>query len=132
MYHPKSDIGRLYIPRKEGGSGMMQLESSYKMSTIGQRKYISTTTDWMLQLVLTDDKRKKAYSMDIHVSAKEFGKLPKYRHLPNEVGKTWLLKTWTIPVVVGALGLVKKGTAKQLEKIPDKENLVGMQKNSTY
>ena len=111
---------------------MMQLESSYKMSTIGQRKYISTTTDWMLQLVLTDDKRKKAYSMDIHVSAKEFEKLPKYRHLPNEVGKTWLLKTWTIPVVVGALGLVKKGTAKQLEKIPDKENLVGMQKNSTY
>ena len=132
MYHLKSDIGRLYIPRKEGGSGMMQLESSYKMSTIGQRKYISTTTDWMLQLVLTDDKRKKAYSMDIHVSAKEFEKLPKYRHLPNEVGKTWLLKTWTIPVVVGALGLVKKGTAKQLEKIPDKENLVGMQKNSTY
>ena len=132
MYHLKSDIGRLYIPRKEGGSGMMQLESSYKMSTIGQRKYLSTTTDWMLQLVLTDDKRKKAYSMDIHVSAKEFEKLPKYRHLPNEVGKTWLLKTWTIPVVVGALGLVKKGTAKQLEKIPDKENLVGMQKNSTY
>ena len=132
MYHLKSDIGRLYIPRKEGGSGMMQLESSYKMSTIGQRKYISTTTDWMLQLVLTDDKRKKVYSMDIHVSAKEFEKLPKYRHLPNEVGKTWLLKTWTIPVVVGALGLVKKGTAKQLEKIPDKENLVGMQKNSTY
>ena len=70
--------------------------------------------------------------MDIHVSAKEFEKLPKYRHLPNVVGKTWLLKTWTIPVVVGALGLVKKGTAKQLEKIPDKENLVGMQKNSTY
>ena len=47
----------------------------------------------MLQLVLTDDKRKKVYSMDIHVSAKEFEKLPKYRHLPNEVGKTWLLKT---------------------------------------
>ena len=42
---------------------MMQLESSNKMSTIGQRKYISTTTDWMLQLVLTDDKRKKAYSI---------------------------------------------------------------------
>ena len=29
-------------------------------------------------------------------------------------------KTSTIPVIVGALGLMKKGTAKHLEKIPGK------------
>ena len=33
-----------------------------------------------------------------------------------------------IPVVVDALGLVKKGTAKHLEKIAGKQNLAEMQK----
>lgn len=32
----------------------------------------------------------------------------------------WQLKTSIIAVVVGALGLVKKGTVKHLEKIPGK------------
>ena len=37
-----------------------------------------------------------------------------------------------IPIVVGALGLVKKGTAKHLEKIPGKKKLAEIQKNSSY
>ena len=39
----------------------------------------------------------------------------------------WQLKT-TIPIVVGALRLVKKGTVKHLEKIPGKQNLPERQK----
>ena len=35
----------------------------------------------------------------------------------------WQLKTSIIQIVVGALGLVKKRTAKHLEKIPGKRNL---------
>ena len=34
----------------------------------------------------------------------------------------WQLKTSIIPIVVGALGLVKKGTVKHLQKIPGKQN----------
>ena len=34
----------------------------------------------------------------------------------------WQLETSIIPIVVGALGLVKNGTAKHLEKIPGKQN----------
>ena len=30
MHHPKSDVDRLYIQRKSGGRGMIQLELSYK------------------------------------------------------------------------------------------------------
>ena len=49
MHHRKADVDRLYIPRNEGGSGMIQLELSYKTSTTGQHKYhTTTTTDWML------------------------------------------------------------------------------------
>ena len=34
----------------------------------------------------------------------------------------WQSKTRIIPIVVGSLGLVKKGTTKHLEKIPGKQN----------
>ena len=45
-----------FIPRNKGGRGMIQLELSYKTSTIGQHKHLTTITDWMLQLVLAHDK----------------------------------------------------------------------------
>ena len=28
QHHPKADAGRLYVPRKQEGSGMMQLEAA--------------------------------------------------------------------------------------------------------
>ena len=40
----------------------------------------------------------------------------------------WQLKTSIIPTIVEALGLVKKGTAKHLEKIPGKQNLADLKK----
>jgi hypothetical protein len=30
MYHPKPDIDRLHIKRKEGGRGLLQIEVAYK------------------------------------------------------------------------------------------------------
>ena len=29
QHHPKADVDRLYVPRKQGGSGMMQLEAAH-------------------------------------------------------------------------------------------------------
>ena len=60
------------------------------------------------------------FPMDINNSAKEFEKLSKYKDLQIAVERMWQLKISIIPIVVGALGLVKKGTAKHLEKIPGK------------
>ena len=45
-----------------------------------------------------------------------------------EVEKLWHMKTVTIPVVIGALGMIKKSTEKYLEKIPGSQNLGEMQK----
>ena len=58
--------------------------------------------------------------MDTKISAKEFEKLSKFNDPQIKVESMWQLKTSIIPIVVGALGLVKKGTAKHLEKIPGK------------
>ena len=66
--------------------------------------------------------------MRINISAKEFEKLSKYKDLQIEVERMWQFKTSIVPIVVGALGLVKKGTAKHLEKIFGKQNLAEIQK----
>ena len=38
MHNPKSDVDRLYLPRAEGGRGLIHMELSYKTSTIGLEK----------------------------------------------------------------------------------------------
>ena len=30
VHHPKADINRLYVKRKEGGRGLVQVEAAYK------------------------------------------------------------------------------------------------------
>ena len=65
---------------------------------------------------------------DKNVSVAEFEKLSKYKDLEIEVEKLWHMKTVTIPVVIGALGMIKKGTDKHLKKIPGSPNLDEMQK----
>ena len=35
----------------------------------------------------------------------------------------WGLKTIAVPVVIGALGVVKKGVEKHIDKIPEKINI---------
>ena len=63
LHHPKSDVDRLYVQRKAGGRGMIQLELSYKTSVIGLNQYLDTTNDWMLQLVNRHKNSKKLHSV---------------------------------------------------------------------
>ena len=49
---------------------------------------------------------------DSNISAKEFGKLSKYQDLEIEIAKMWKMKTKTIPVIAGAIGMIKKRTQK--------------------
>ena len=71
---------------------------------------------------------------DNNVAAKVFEKLSKYKDLEIEIEKMWHLKTKTLPVVVGALGLIRKGTADFIDKLPGSPSLSEVQKivlNST-
>ena len=58
MHHPKSDVNRLYLPRQEGGRGLVQLELSLKTSITGM-----DTNDWMLKLVKNHEENKRIYSI---------------------------------------------------------------------
>ena len=35
MLHPKADVERLYISRKDGGRGLIEVETAFKIATIG-------------------------------------------------------------------------------------------------
>ena len=68
---------------------------------------------------------------DSKISAKEFEKLSKYKDLEIEIAKMWKK---TIPVIVGALGMIKKGIQKYVSEIPGNLCLSEIQKivlNST-
>ena len=65
---------------------------------------------------------------DPNVSTKEFEKLSKYKDLQIEVTNMWSLETTIVPVVIGALGMIKKGTEKHIEKLPGKPSLHELQK----
>ena len=63
MHHPKSGDDRLYVPRNKGGRGMIQLEVSYKTTTIGLAEYLGNSDDWTLQLVNLHENTKKLHSV---------------------------------------------------------------------
>ena len=63
MHHPKADVDRLYLPRKEGGRGMTNLELAYKTTTISLQTYLHTSMDWMMKLVETHETKKRLHSV---------------------------------------------------------------------
>ncbi|EEB19129.1 reverse transcriptase, putative [Pediculus humanus corporis] len=40
--HPKADVDRLYVSRKDGGRGLRQIEAAYQNAIIGMGKYIES------------------------------------------------------------------------------------------
>ena len=64
---------------------------------------------------------------DQNIAVKEFDKLSKYRDLEIETGRMWNLKATTVSVIVGALGMIKKGCQKHLDKIPRQPQLQKIQ-----
>ena len=61
-------------------------------------------------------------------SVKEYNKMNKYKDLEIEIEKMWLLKTTTVPVILGALGVMKKGTDKCINKIPGSPSFYEIEK----
>jgi len=45
MHRPKADVDRWYLPRKNSGTGMIQLEMAYNATTMAMSTYLSSTTD---------------------------------------------------------------------------------------
>ena len=63
MHHPKSDVDKLFLRTTEGGRGLIQLELSFKTTTIGLDKYLQEMQDTLLHLVKDHDDKKSLYSI---------------------------------------------------------------------
>jgi len=66
--------------------------------------------------------------MEKNISIKTTEKLSKYKDLEIEIERMWNLKTSTVLVIIGALGLIKKGIENFLGKIPGNVKILELQK----
>ena len=55
-------------------------------------------------------------------------KLSKYKDLETKTTRMWGMRTETVPVIVGALGLIREGVDHNLGKIPGASNINELQK----
>ena len=66
--------------------------------------------------------------LDTNTLVKTTEKLTKYKDLEIEVERMWGLKTTAVPVVMGALGTIKKDMESYSNKIPGNINIHELQK----
>ena len=65
---------------------------------------------------------------DRNTSMKVIEKLSKYKDLEIEIARMWGMRTETVPVIVGALGLIRERMDQNLGKIPATSNINELQK----
>ena len=61
-------------------------------------------------MILIIDMIDMSVPSDSNISAKKFEKRSKYKDLEIEIAKKWKTKTKAIPVIVGTLRMIRKGT----------------------
>ena len=48
-FHPKSNVDRVYIPRKEGGKGLMSIEDCVELAIKGLEVYIHGSEEKLIE-----------------------------------------------------------------------------------
>ena len=85
-------------------------------------------------IVIKDKQEKSCLLIDMSIptekntSVKVTEKLSKYKDLEIEIERMWGMKDTTIPVVIRALGLIKKGLEKYTKQIPGNIKIRELQK----
>ena len=75
-------------------------------------------------LVIEDKEKRTLLLLDVSIPAdkntslKTFEKLSKYQDLVIELERSWKLKTKTVPIIVGALGVINKSTLSYIKQLP--------------
>ena len=50
--HPRGNVGRLHLPRKEGGRGFISCKECVNVEVQRLDKYLSESKEWMLKFVV--------------------------------------------------------------------------------
>ena len=72
MHHPKADVGRLFVKRKGGGRGLLQIEATYKAEIISIAEYLSIkyAEDQFVNIVRSHDSNQPNMNSTIKAVAK--------------------------------------------------------------
>ena len=85
-------------------------------------------------IVVKDKKERTCMLIDMSIpterntSLRTAEKLSKYKDVEIEIEKAWGMKTTAVPVIIGALGLVKKVIENYIGKIPGNIRITELQK----
>jgi len=82
MHHPKVDIDRLYVKRKEGGRELVQIEAAYKREIINIAEYLNTNykKDQFVNIV----KSEEGIQLNMNSIFKTAAKITEELSHPNE------------------------------------------------
>ena len=69
---------------------------------------------------------------DRNIALKETEKKCKYKDLELEIQRMWHMKTVVIPVVVRALGTVKKGMVENIKKVSERATMPEIQRSACW
>jgi hypothetical protein len=71
-HYPKSDIGELYVTRKGGGRGLLQIEVMYKAQVIGFTEYLNTkyTKDQFVNIITSHQSNQPNMDSTIKIATK--------------------------------------------------------------
>jgi hypothetical protein len=77
MHHPKADIDRLYVKRREGGRGLVQVEAAYKAEIINIAEYLNTKhkEDRFVNTVKNHESTQQSMNSILKSAAKIIGEL---------------------------------------------------------
>jgi ribosomal protein L11 methylase PrmA len=72
VHHPKADIDRLYVKRKEGGRGLVQVEAAYKAEITSIAEYLNTNykVDQFVNIVKSYESTQPTMNSIIKTAAK--------------------------------------------------------------
>ena len=68
MLHPKAEVESLYIPRKDGRRGLIEVEIAFKIATIGLDHYLKNKDGQYSKQVLQHDRSKAKNSITKNAS----------------------------------------------------------------
>ena len=77
MHHPKADIDTLYVKRKEGRRGLVQVEAAYKAEIINIKGYLNTKykEDQFVNIVKVHESTQPNMNLILKSAAKIIGEL---------------------------------------------------------
>ena len=102
LFHPRANVARLYLKRKDGGRGLISVEQCVKSEENSLWDYVSTSQEQLLKIVVKEDflveKTGKAEYMKQHTETLRqnyhekamHGKYPEVIKDQADLNKTWM------------------------------------------